>query len=247
MFDELATHLILSKQETSEMKNLQKTLQKKKEQALDLRKHRSKLDESNTIRALIIPILRELGWNDEDLDEVLSEYTLPKCRKKVDLALFIDRKPVLLIEAKKIHVNIGKVAKQILNYAELANVKWVVATNGRDWRIYNSLAPGKSTEKILTRLSLDEVDNDVDKFSLLSKESLKGDKLDQYWENEDNRIKVINDYEVIECRWPSGKVEYRGRNDFSFWAGEQVFKIVASNLTKKEAEQMKRELNKGRK
>jgi hypothetical protein len=68
----------------------------------------------------------------------------------VDYALMLDRKPVLIVEAKGMRENLEdrRWAGQILGYAVVAGVEWVVLTNGDEYRIYNSHAPVPVQDKL---------------------------------------------------------------------------------------------------
>ena len=59
-----------------------------------------KLNEQNTKATLIEPVLRALGWDLEDLEEVRREYKLKRRDRPVDCALLLVRTPRLLVEAK---------------------------------------------------------------------------------------------------------------------------------------------------
>jgi len=115
--------------------------------------------EQNTKATLIVPILRALGWDVEDLAEVQLEYRRKPSDKPVDYALFLDRVPSLFIEAKALGSNLedNKWANQIMGYATVAGVQWVVLTDGNEYRLYNSHAPLPVEEKLfrLVRVSDD--------------------------------------------------------------------------------------------
>ena len=53
----------------------------------------ARIGEQNTKATLIAPVLRALGWNVEDLDEVHLEYRYKSQDKPVDYALMLQRKP----------------------------------------------------------------------------------------------------------------------------------------------------------
>ena len=55
--------------------------------------------------AIIDPILRSLGWGTEDLGIVVPEEKQEEGRP--DYILYIDRKLVIAIEAKKLGYNVG--------------------------------------------------------------------------------------------------------------------------------------------
>jgi predicted type IV restriction endonuclease len=57
-------------------------------------RYHAPLGEQNTKAALIEPLLRALGWDGEDVDEVHREYKLRAMDNPVDYALMLERKPV---------------------------------------------------------------------------------------------------------------------------------------------------------
>jgi hypothetical protein len=97
------------------------------------RHERSGIGEQDTKAALIVPVLRALGWDVEDLEDVKLEYRGRPQDNPVDYALFLLRAPRLFIEAKSLgsHLGDGKWALQILNYATAAGVEWVGRRTGR--------------------------------------------------------------------------------------------------------------------
>jgi hypothetical protein len=90
------------------------------------------INEQNTKAALIDPVLRTLGWDIEDVEEVHREYKLKSADNPVDYALMILRNPRLFIEAKPLGDSLDdrRWASQIMGYASVAGVEWVVLTNG---------------------------------------------------------------------------------------------------------------------
>jgi hypothetical protein len=95
------------------------------------------IGEQDTKAALIVPVLRALGWDVEDLDEVKLEYRRRPADNPVDYALFVSRTARLFVEAKALGANLGdpKWANQMLGYAMAAGVEWVVLTDGPALRI----------------------------------------------------------------------------------------------------------------
>ena len=80
------------------------------------------MNEQNTKAALIEPILRALGWDVEDVEEVVHEYRRKKQDNPVDFAMMILRTPKLFLEAKALRKNLddAKWIKQALGYASVA-------------------------------------------------------------------------------------------------------------------------------
>lgn len=95
-----------------------------------------KFDETATKQYIVLPILRSLDWQDDNL------YTLevfPEKRVgdgKVDYALQQDKTSLVFIECKRWGVNIEKYQAQICQYAFQAGIEIAVITNGRIWDFY---------------------------------------------------------------------------------------------------------------
>ena len=66
------------------------------------RHQRENIGEQDTKAALIVPVLRALGWDVEDLEDVKLEYRRRPADNPVDYALFLLRSPRLFIEAKSL-------------------------------------------------------------------------------------------------------------------------------------------------
>lgn len=111
----------------------------------------AEIGEQNTKATLIEPMLRALGWDPEDIDEVRREFKAQKQDKPVDYALLSGGKPVLFVEAKGLGTNLDDrgCANQIMTYATIAGVAWVVLTDGNRYDVYNAHAAVPVQEKLL--------------------------------------------------------------------------------------------------
>ena len=99
------------------------------------REHLSK-NEIRTRNVLVDPVLRALGWDVSILDEVDVEHAAGKMR--VDYALLgNDRRPVVLIEAKKLDEDLNSNRTQVLTYCTELGVRYGVLTDGNCWDLYN--------------------------------------------------------------------------------------------------------------
>ena len=114
----------------------------------NLERRESVNHESNTIQFLIIPILRGLGWNDDDPDQVIKEYK-PAGRQRfrqsiaVDIALLKNGVPETFIEAKRLdREHTTEYDDQLAKYASHLDDGIAVLTNGRFWQVY-AVANGK--------------------------------------------------------------------------------------------------------
>ena len=142
------------------------------------------IGEQDTKAALIDPVLRALGWDVEDLEEVQREYRLKSADNPVDYALSILRTPRLFVEAKALGGNLNdrRWANQIMGYAAVAGVEWVVLTNGDEYRIYNSHATVPVEEKVFRTIRItDEGARPDETLAVLSKEQMKENWIDVLW------------------------------------------------------------------
>ncbi len=141
------------------------------------------IGEENTKHALIEPVLRALGWDVEDLDEVRCEYKLKQADNPVDYAFFVHGNLRLFVEAKALGENLDKCAHQIMGYAGVAGVvEWIVLTNGNEYRIYNAHAQVPIEQKLFKRVVLASDEPDIlGTLLLLSKAQLQGTVIDDLW------------------------------------------------------------------
>lgn len=157
-----------------------------REQIRGYRERRTRLTESDTLRVLILPLLRVLGWDLDDLDEVKSEYRHTTSDNPVDYALFLQRVPVLFVEAKALAERLDerKPLTQTLNYANVAGVDWCVLTNGAEFRIYKVHAPVEAEEKLFLTVRLDDdepADAKAQKLALISRDRMRQRDIDALW------------------------------------------------------------------
>ncbi|MCA4919963.1 MAG: type I restriction enzyme HsdR N-terminal domain-containing protein [Roseomonas sp.] len=115
-----------------------------------LRSQGTRLSEQDTKRILITPTIEALGWDILDIDEVRNEYRHNSADNPVDYALFLNRSPVLFVEAKPLGHSLDdrRWIVQTINYANAAGVDWCVLTNGAEWRIYSRSGEERSTRRL---------------------------------------------------------------------------------------------------
>ena len=142
------------------------------------------ISEQSTKSALIQPVLRALGWDVENLEEVELEYKRRRSDKPVDYALLLLRTPCLFVEAKALGQSLDdrRWANQLMGYASVAGVEWVALTNGDEYRIYNSHAPVPVEEKLFRCVKVtDDEAAAAETLRLLSKERIRDNELTMRW------------------------------------------------------------------
>ena len=100
-------------------------------------------NEANTIQFLIMPMLRGLGWDDDDPAQVIREYKPAGKRRfgqsmAVDLALLDRGVAKVFVEAKRLDREYDpEYTEQLDKYASYLDDGGVAAlTNGRHWLIH---------------------------------------------------------------------------------------------------------------
>jgi len=142
------------------------------------------MGEQNTKTALIDPVLRALGWEVGNLEEVSQEYKRRSKDKPVDYALLLLRTPKLFVEAKALGQTLDapKWANQIMGYAAVGGVKWVVLTDGDEYRIYNACVAVPVEEKLFRTVRLSDPNSPTEEtLALLSKDRIRDNEIEILW------------------------------------------------------------------
>lgn len=125
--------------------------------------------EEATKTAFILPFIRlVLGYDHTDPDEVIPEFTADigiKKGEKVDYAIMLDGKPVILIECKPVQTDLDKEhASQLYRYFSVTDAKFGILTNGVIFRFYTDIdEPNKMDNKPFFELDLRNVTDSDEK------------------------------------------------------------------------------------
>jgi hypothetical protein len=153
---------------------------------------------------MVDPVLRALGWEVEDIEQVRREYKTRRADKPVDYALFVARTPELFIEAKALGENLDdrRWAHQIIGYAMVAGAKWTVLTDGDEYRIYKAHAEVPFEEKLFRTVRVSNEDSQVEQtLLLLSRARMADGNADALWRAEFTDRQVRS---AIEALFVSG-------------------------------------------
>jgi len=99
--------------------------------------------EEATKTSFILPLLNILGFDIFDPNIVIPEFTADIGKKKgekVDYAIVINEKPVILIEAKTHTENLDRHKSQLERYFTVTDSKFAILTNGIEYLFYSDLA-----------------------------------------------------------------------------------------------------------
>ena len=154
------------------------------------------LNEADTERLIIEPVLRALGYGELDY------------RKRVqgvganfpDYIVLPGSEQSWVLEAKEWDARLeGRFERQAVNYASNNGAQWAVLTNGRVWWIYNTRAAGDLNQQRVYEISdLSDFDAAVAVLPYLSRRSMQGGELEKAYRLREIRTALI--------------AELRGRN-----------------------------------
>ena len=116
----------------------------------------TQFDEANTKATAIEPILRGLGWDVVDPDEVRREYSVGS--RSVDYALFCDDTLKVFIEAKRGGELLERHQEQLLDYAFAEGVEIAILTNGATWWFYLPIRAVSWERRKVATVELDRLD-----------------------------------------------------------------------------------------
>lgn len=130
--------------------------------------------EANTKKRIIEPTLEILGW-DTRSNEVILEYPIKigSTTKYVDYALMLENKPVVLVEAKPYDVTLSHDdSAQIISYGRIEDVQWVVLTNGKNLKVFDTKEGKTEKECLVIEIDLKKLPIQANDLNLISRESI---------------------------------------------------------------------------
>lgn len=137
------------------------------------------INEANTKASLIEVVLRALGWDTADTDEVDREYRQVSRHNPTDYALLLpDRpdRPCAVVEAKALGTALEdpRNISQALGYATDSGAPCAVITDGDAWHLYDAHATEPSRERLYRAVRVsDDVEAAAEVLSLLTKPALR--------------------------------------------------------------------------
>lgn len=135
--------------------------------------HEQMLTEEAVKTAIVLPVLRALGYDVFNPLEVVPEFTsdtVGKKGEKVDYALKVDDEIQILVECKPISTRLEKKhTSQLYRYFSVTTAKFAILTNGKQFNFYTDLDEPNKLDAIpffsldLTDLSAGNI-NELKKF-----------------------------------------------------------------------------------
>lgn len=139
--------------------------------------------EEATKNALIMPFINTLGYNVFDPTEVVPEYTADvgvKKGEKVDYAIVIEEKPLILFECKHAGSRLSKEhTSQLYRYFSTTEARIGVLTNGVEYQLFSDLEDAnKMDSRPFLEFDIRNIsDSTVQELKKLSKQSFDLDQV----------------------------------------------------------------------
>lgn len=123
-----------------------------------IEKYRDKLVRNEMLvrYALVDPLLRALGWNTENPEQVEPEYLVEG--ERPDYALKLGEKIVAFVEVKSLNGITEDIIKDKLRYSIESGVKYTVITDGNLWMIYDVFKEVPWKDREICRWNITEED-----------------------------------------------------------------------------------------
>ena len=116
------------------MKELLEAIEKVRER-IKLYRNQLSQNEMLTRYALIDPILRALGWDTEDPEQVVPEFSTEHGRP--DYALIQDGEKLAMVEAKSLGTNLERAREEGFRYCWRNGVPYFLVTDGDIWELHD--------------------------------------------------------------------------------------------------------------
>ncbi|MFC6942903.1 type I restriction enzyme HsdR N-terminal domain-containing protein [Salinirubellus sp. GCM10025818] len=134
------------------------------------------MDEQNTKRKIIEPLIELLGWDILSTDVEL-EYSVQmgSGTKKVDYALNLEDTPVVFVEAKGCDTELDRSHEdQLKSYMRQIGIDWGLLSNGREFEILRrDFSSNRPNEISLAKFPIEKVPDNEQPLKALSSKSIK--------------------------------------------------------------------------
>lgn len=151
------------------------------------REHR--IDKDTTIKILIEPVLKSLGWEIENTDQVIRDYQHTPNHRSIDFVLLVNGKPTVFLQTDALinYVDDPRLAYKCIEHADDAGVEWCIHSNGRCYAIYKSNSNLSKDKRLFYRIDIktafgnEQIQRDASILSLFSPMSLMSEYANLYW------------------------------------------------------------------
>jgi predicted type IV restriction endonuclease len=135
-------------------------------------------NEANTKKWIIEPLLEYLGWHFHRREIIAERRVLDG--GWVDYSLQLSGKKIIFVEAKPFSHDLAVLDNnQAISYGKQEDVRWVVISNGRFLKIFDTSRGNQEKDCLFSELDLRNLPNKLDELMLISHQSILDGKLEQ--------------------------------------------------------------------
>jgi predicted type IV restriction endonuclease/predicted transport protein len=130
--------------------------------------------EENTKKKIIEPLLDVLGWDTRG-NEVELEFpvSMGTGTNTVDYALMLENEPVVFVETKAFEVTLlSKHSQQAISYGKVQDVQWVVLTNGKTLKVFDTKQGKTEKECLVIEIDLTKLPMQAKDLNLIARDSI---------------------------------------------------------------------------
>lgn len=143
---------------------------------LDEAEHQKPSNEAQVCQCVIVPILEALGYSKWEIKPQAADAG----KQYPDYTIMCGDTTAWYLEAKAWNVRLQDPhVNQALNYANQNGQRWVVLTNGHDWRLYDNHIQGTADRKLVVKATAERHPDLLDLLGALSRQRF-GSDLDAY-------------------------------------------------------------------
>lgn len=198
--------------------------------------------EANTKKKIIELLLEILGW-DTRSNEVVLEYSVKigSTTKYVDYALMLESKPVVLVEAKPFDTELSlDDSAQIISYGRVEDVQWVVLTNGKVLKVFDTTEGKSEKECLVIEIDLRKLPMQASDLMLISRESILTGEIEATAKRlavtrnatnnlRKNRVGIAEEFKKVLLKTTGKEVESR-ISDISKQLAEQAIRLFEQQV-----------------
>lgn len=134
-------------------------------------------NEANTCDWVIRPLLVALGYANHEIYAQSSDVS----NRFPDYTILPNTDYTWYLEAKTWSAALeSQHVDQAMNYAHSNGRRWVVLSNGQEWRLYDDRILGKSADRLVATARLDDENGMKEFLSALSRDSMTSEQVDSF-------------------------------------------------------------------
>lgn len=154
-------------------------------------------NEANTCDWVIRPLLVSIGYLNHEIHAQSGDVA----SKFPDYTILPQTNNTWYLEAKSWSIGLDSIhVDQAMNYAHSNGQRWVVLSNGREWRLYDDRIPGKSADRLVATSHLEDTQSMIRFLGAISRSSILAANVEDF--ANERRVKEYLTREITRADSP---------------------------------------------